>query len=577
VGFEPVSPETTSGRHDEPGQTRSFLSAIGAIAIAAAALRYYDLGEQIPLGDEWHSLSRAAKTSLTDLWTHYFRRATSIPVNVFQRWVLEVWGWNELSIRALSVLSTLATLLLLPLGVYQLLRSRVAAICVSLTFALSPFWIFYGQNSRPYAPFFLLLLLCFYSFRQALASNRPPHWFGFALSGALAVYFHLYALPAVGSLAAVVVVCALGRVRQRPLAAGRLVFGSALAFAAFAVLAAAPYVPALIHGFSKELPAGDELRPFDTAFFHHGAELLTGTSHLGLSLLLVAFSAAGLVWLFRVDRLTFGTLLAASAGCTVFTLLVRPAMYDVAIVFLRYNVALFALYFLGLACFIDGAASLLQRRFAARRVFAQRARVAVPLVLLVAGAGLASSPIPTTQAIQPNNFRQHAAYQEFYSGWDPNRVRGNDFFGPIDTRTAADIHPFYGGLRKSGGSCRIIEFPLALFEYYVPYYFYQYYHRCEVLAGYTDHDQIGGMLNLDDNRDLMRFRQLVDLQRPERVRATKADFLIVHSDLRREIGGRRGRLKRVKSSFIDELTLEFGPPIHRDRTLTVFALGRAAP
>ena len=117
----------------------------------------------------------------------------------------------------------------------------------------------------------------------------------------------------------------------------------------------------------------------------------------------------------------------------------------------------------------------------------------------------------------------------------------------------------------------MIEFPLAIHEQYVPYYFYQTLHRCEVFAGYSSHDDTGIMMNLSENRSKMRFRRMVDLEQPNRVRRRRADYVIVHHNIRQECEG----LRKIKTSpdvalVLDELQKTLGPPVYTDRYLTAF-------
>jgi hypothetical protein len=549
---------------------RLWTLAMVALAALGSFHRYYDIAFQIPLGDEWHSLARASTSAFDDLF-RYYERATAIPLNLYQRWLLDSYSWSELSIRMVSIVATGATLLLLPWAVLGVTRSRLVAAAVLVLFVVSPFWIFYGQNSRPYAAYLLLLLAVYYFFYRALFSNAPRHWFGFAASGALAVYFHLYALPAVGSLALLVLarLVALFRVDRRE--ALRFLWGSFCGFGGWALLVGALFARSLIAGMSGRVPAGKQPHAFDQLFFRHFAELLTGSRYSWFGWVLIGLSLVGLVSLARKHVWLVATLLIPALACTVFTDLVRPRWYFIAIVFLRYDISFFPLYFLGLARFTERAAALSHRFWRQLVPSASSERWGVGAVVLLGLVTLGASPTPTLLTIQPNNFRQHSAYQEFYSKWDLNRVWENDFFGDIDTRTAGEIPDFYQRFRGRPGNCRLIEFPLALYEYYVPYNFYQRIHGCEVIAGYSSHDDIGGMLNLGEHRSKMKFRRLVDLEQPERVRRKRADYLIVHHNIRQEVEGKKLiKTHRDVAIVLEKLERSFGPPFYTDRHVSVF-------
>jgi hypothetical protein len=552
---------------------RLWMLAMLTIAVLGLVHRYHDIAYQIPLGDEWHSLWRASTTPLEKLY-RYYPRATAAPINLYQRWLLDSgYGWSELSIRMISIVSTVATFLFLPWGVLRLTGSRVMAAAVLVLFTLSPFWTYYGQNSRPYASYFLLLLASFYFFRRALLSNSAGSWFGFAASGALAVYFHLYALPALGSLSLLSLVRLGALARTDRHAALRLLWGVFCGFAGWALLLGAFFAETLIVGISKKVPAGDKAQSLDYAFFRHFAELLTGCQNAWLGWALIALSLVGLSSLFRKDRYLVAMLGLAAVACSVLTLLVRPRWYFVAIVPLRYNISFFPLYFLGIARLVERAAELANARLRVIPLFRTPERSAVVAVLSMSLVGFFASPLPATLAIRPNNFRQHAAYQEFYGGWDPSRVRASAFFGDVDGRTANDISPFYARFLQEPGSCGVIEFPLAFLEQYIPYYFYQTVHRCEVFAGYSRRDKVGVMMDLPRNRAEMKFRRMVDLEQPDLIRRSGADYVVVHHDIRQEVQrGRRVRISREVALVLEELEKTLGDPVYTDRYLTAFKL-----
>ena len=119
----------------------------------------------------------------------------------------------------------------------------------------------------------------------------------------------------------------------------------------------------------------------------------------------------------------------------------------------------------------------------------------------------------------------------------------------------------------------MIEFPLAILEQHVPYYFYQTIHRCEVFAGYTRHDDTGGMMHLRRNREQMKFRRMVDLQQPELIRQSGADYVIVHHNIRQEVDSeRRVKTSRDVARALQELKETLGEPAYTDRYLTAFKL-----
>lgn len=557
-----------------------WLWAVALLCAAAFVYRVYDIRHQILLGDEWHSIKLVAGQGMAELW-RYYPRATAIPINLYQRFVLEHWGWSELSLRLVSLVSTALTLVALPWGVLQLSRSKTIALFVLLVFGTSSFWIFYGQNSRPYATYLLFLLAAFFFFHRAWHTSSRRHWLGFAASATAATYFHLYTLPAVASLSLLALWRIVGLMRSGERRQALCYFtGSFAGFLGFALTTAALFAPTYFARPDKRtVPSGHRYRPTNDDFLDHTFELVTGASSTWFAWVLVGLALVGLWFYWRRDRLTVAILLTSAVACTLFTLLVRPRWYFVAIVFVRYNVSLFPLYYLGIAALLERATRLLGRFTntavaVAEPTKSESIRAAWPLAVLFlsfAVATVATSPLPTMVSIRPNNFTQHSAYQEFYSQWDLSRAPPSDFFGQKDKRTLADIPTFYARLKRQG-SCRLIEFPFSLDEYKVPYYLYQRVHGCSVLAGFTRHDDFGVMLNVDANRDRLEFASMVDLERPDGFRH-RADYLIVHHDVVAEMASKPPKPSREVSAALESLE-PFGlEQLFKDEYITVFALG----
>lgn len=170
-------------RFRPPGVT---IAAIAAIAIAGFVVRYHDIGSQVLLDDEWHSIGHVSAESLWTVCSTYFAQATSIPVNIYARLLLDTWGWSELSLRLPSILATSATMLVLPLTAYRAFGRPGVAIAIALLFAASQFWVFYGESSRPYAPFLLFVVLALHFLEKANRSGRTADYVWFGVTGALA-------------------------------------------------------------------------------------------------------------------------------------------------------------------------------------------------------------------------------------------------------------------------------------------------------------------------------------------------------------------------------------------------------
>src|SRR6185369_4058817 len=99
----------------------------GAVLLGAA-LRLHGIRDQLLLSDEWHALHAAALLPVRELLRLVTLGATSIPMNVYSRLLLDGPGWSELGLRLPSLLAGLAALVLFPLLARGLLRPRATVI-----------------------------------------------------------------------------------------------------------------------------------------------------------------------------------------------------------------------------------------------------------------------------------------------------------------------------------------------------------------------------------------------------------------------------------------------------------------
>jgi predicted membrane-bound mannosyltransferase len=127
----------------------------GAVA-CGAFLRLYLLPGQILLDDEWHALNYVLGRSFAFLATHFsVPGATSVPMNLYTRLLLETTGWSETMLRLPAVLAGLLSLLVLPPLVRRIFGTPTAMLFAVLL-AISPFLLFYSRSARPYGVVLLL-------------------------------------------------------------------------------------------------------------------------------------------------------------------------------------------------------------------------------------------------------------------------------------------------------------------------------------------------------------------------------------------------------------------------------------
>jgi hypothetical protein len=205
---------------------------------------------------------------------------------------------------------------------------------------------------------------------------------------------------------------------------------------------------------------------------------------------------------------------------------------------------------------------------------------------LVALAALIFLTSPTVRELgyQPNNFRLHNAFQESYSTWSANHIFISDLFRQPARSPVQDIPVFYRDTPRFAKPCTLVEYPMMRGDDQNPYYFYQLRHHCDVVVGYSRSDPVGLVLHSVEDRDKLRFRQLVDLEDVAQLKQRSVDFVVVHLDVLREIRWlnptyrmrriSRGyrRLTREARSVAGRLTTELGEPVYVDQFLAVFSV-----
>lgn len=128
----------------------------------------------------------------------------------------KLFGLDEVGLRSLSALIGSAMIPLAYVTARRLASPRAGVIAAGLT-AVSPWLIWYSQESRAYALFALLSLASFACFLAALESQSRRPLLGWALTSALALACHYFAIFLIAPEA--LWLLARGRARREPLLA----------------------------------------------------------------------------------------------------------------------------------------------------------------------------------------------------------------------------------------------------------------------------------------------------------------------------------------------------------------------
>ncbi len=125
-----------------------FISLI--VILIAFAVRFHHLGTQSLWNDEGNSL-RLAQRSISDLIDAAGRDIHPPGYYLALKGWIALAGESEFSLRALSALAGVLTVAV-TMALGRALFSRAAGIMAGLLVALSPFAVYYSQETRMYAP-----------------------------------------------------------------------------------------------------------------------------------------------------------------------------------------------------------------------------------------------------------------------------------------------------------------------------------------------------------------------------------------------------------------------------------------
>jgi mannosyltransferase len=296
----------------------AFLIALGA------AMRFASLGVQSFHHDEAVTAARVIPGS----FIHMLKEVKHSESNPPLYYVL-AWGWtkafgiNEFGLRSLSALFGLATV---PVAYFigAELSSRRTGLIAAALVAVNPMLIWYSQEARSYA---LLVFFCAVSllfFARALRTRNTTDLSLWALSSALALCSHYFAVFAVGIEAVWLLIALRSRLRVVLAAVGGVgVIGLAL-------------IPLILVQVNPTHVGWIEESLLSTRFFQTGVSFMIGeTGHViaeppRMSYALAPAILVGLGWLLVAVRGTGserrGALLGATVGVGVALLALVAAL-----------------------------------------------------------------------------------------------------------------------------------------------------------------------------------------------------------------------------------------------------------
>lgn len=511
-----------------------------------AWLRLFEFGEQIVIEDEWHALHKIVAAGAYDIFTSFGNNDYSIPLALYDRWLMARGALTEWTLKAPMLASGLLLLAVGPLLVADV-ADRATRVLFAGLLAVSPLLVYFTQTARPYAITVLATLLAIVAARRWWR-RHDRRWAAAYVAGVWAagwlhpitLGFTLLPIPYFG------VAALRGLLAARdPKPIYRLV---AVGVAIVALLVPVLGPPLYYDWTALAEKAGQHSVTADSIY--RTLLLLAGTASPVILAAVLALAVIGIFVIWRRDR---GFVIYVATLIAVFAVLVgasRAIWIGHPLVQARYLLP--ALPFLLLAAATGAVA-------AARRLgdtYVVAAIVAVPAALLLAG------PLPRTHYV-PNQFLGHMRFQFDY----------DDAHNPYVTLVPPTPFPaFYDELaRRPPGSLTLIEAPWSHESQFNPLPFYQERHRQHVLIGL-----VTGVCGERDAGEYpaasgIRLANFVHLSSLLAGRTDSADYLIVHKTLWAIPAGNQRPWPDMQSC-LPAIAKRFGSPVFEDADIVVFAL-----
>jgi len=417
-------------------------------------LRLYILTDQILLDDEWHSIDYVPDKSLYYLLTHMGTSANSIPMNIYRHMLLHTVGWSEFLLRIPSLFFGILSLMVFPFLVKKITGTR-AAIIFSFLLAISPLLIFYSRVSRAYGAVSFLVFFSLISLYLWLISGRTRWAVSYVLSGALSVYFHLFALVGVISPFGFVFLYQISPETRKN---ENMLFPKpghlAGVLLSLVILTGILLLPALLQSSFPLVPTEDR------ASFHSFAgviPLICGTANPFFIVIFMSMAIGGFTLLWKRSILLSGMFFFVVLFYFLAIKSVKHSGIHISLEIARFSICVFPISYMLAATGIDRFLSFIDRIKYGNMLTAGLAG------LFFAGLFL-KGPLPVIYG-SVNNFTNHTAFQESYKPKDQERSYENQIASEYYIKRK-DIPSFYFRLAIQEDAEKIIEYPMYIGNHY---------------------------------------------------------------------------------------------------------------
>ncbi|MEW6745202.1 MAG: hypothetical protein AB1486_20815 [Planctomycetota bacterium] len=517
--------------------------------LAGAALRLYQIRDQIIADDEWHALHQVLRSSYTAIFTHFGRSDYCIPLTAWYKLMAEHVYLSEMIMRAPVLLAGLFSLVLVPRLARPFVGTAASVACAWLL-AIAPLHIYFSRYARPYGVVMLLAFTGLMAFYRWWSGGGRGWAILYGVCAAIGPYFHLAGAPVLlAPLGFALVECLSrsGQVHRRlhELLLITLAIGAALA---------ALLLPAFIaDAYSLRAKTATEWAPFRATL--DMTRLLAGVPSQPLLLLWGGGLLAGVISLARNNRRLLALLVIAIAAQIATFMFTRPLPRPV--VMARYLSPVLPLLLLFVAAGLASVSHAVQVRIR---------RLPSPLIMtVVVAVFFFQGPVRATY-YAPNAWTNHALFQYHYDA-----VEATEYLRLLrPTR----ISPFYEHLRSlPPSSTLVVEAPWYYEWHYNHYPLLQAFHRQRMIIGFTGphaRAKLWGEVPLETPG--FAFRNFAHLSDLDRLEERGVRYAILHKDLQHEIPNQNDCDPIDISPWIEEYRLRFGHPCFEDGKIVVFDL-----
>jgi len=554
--------------------------------VVGIILRLYLISSQIIIDDEWHGINYVIGRPFQYVFTNHGLGANSIPMNLYRWFLFNTIGWSELSLRAPPLIAGVLSLIIFPIFVVKMFNSRTTAI-FSFLLAMSPVLVFYSRMSRPYGIVVVLSFVSFFSLLFWINRGERKLVLLYIVTAVLAIYFHLYASIAVLTP---LIIAFIFKIIQRyyNYKKDRIsIVPSIYAFIGVGFTIFLLLVILLLPAHIKNLwwlrPLGHDRMTFETITGY--LSVLSGTSNKIMIIFFLLMFVLGLFVALREKGVFAIFLVAIIALYFIMMILSHQEGSHAAIQVARYSISAVPLVLVVVAFGLDRILFYLH-------YFIKTYNISLILIFLIPSAILINfftfGPLLETYQ-SPNNFTNHSAFQDSYEPHVWAQSRSRDLI-PGYVMSKNDVPYFYFFLSKLSDVKTIIEYPMLMGDTTNLYYYYQHFHKKNIVAGYLSklvipkrtQDYISGIFPVDyvmsrlPDLKKVKFKNMVDVENIEAIKSSTANYIILHKHLIAEMFPYLMKEKMQMSNAIVHLSQlyrnYFGKPFFEDKNIIVFSI-----